>query len=136
LRADGFIIRAQATIRADGFFVRAGFAVHTRVAKSCALRAPTPSVVRIHTIRTTEGVLQKRRKRVLQRSSFRADGFIIRAQAMIRTDGFFVRAGLAVHTRVAKSCALRAPTPFFVWIQTIHTKNGVLQNSEPRKRFT
>jgi hypothetical protein len=66
----------------------------------------------------------------------RADGFIIRAQTMIRTDGFFVRAGLAVHTRVAKSCALRAPTPFFVWIQTIHTKNGVLQNSEPRKRFT
>jgi hypothetical protein len=26
LRADGFIIRAQATIRTDGFFVRAGFA--------------------------------------------------------------------------------------------------------------
>jgi hypothetical protein len=31
LRADGFIIRAQAAIRMDGFFVRAGFA------KSCAL---------------------------------------------------------------------------------------------------
>jgi hypothetical protein len=26
LRADGFIIRAQATIRTDGFFVRASFA--------------------------------------------------------------------------------------------------------------
>jgi hypothetical protein len=37
LCADGFIIRAQATIRTDGFFVRAGFA------KACALRAPTPS---------------------------------------------------------------------------------------------
>jgi hypothetical protein len=37
LRADGFIFRAQATIRADGFSVRAGFA------KTCALRAPTPS---------------------------------------------------------------------------------------------
>jgi hypothetical protein len=35
LRADGFIIRAQATIRMGGFFVRAGFA------KTCALRAPT-----------------------------------------------------------------------------------------------
>jgi hypothetical protein len=36
-----------------------------------------------------------------------ADGFIIRAQAMIRTDGFFVRAGFA------NTCALRAPTSFF-----------------------
>jgi hypothetical protein len=36
LRADGFIIRAQATIRTDGFFVRAGFA------NTCALCAPTP----------------------------------------------------------------------------------------------
>jgi hypothetical protein len=35
LRADGFIIRARATIRTDGFFVRAGFR------KTCALRAPT-----------------------------------------------------------------------------------------------
>jgi hypothetical protein len=39
LRADGFIIRAQAAIRTDGFFVRAGFA------NSCALRAPTPFVL-------------------------------------------------------------------------------------------
>jgi hypothetical protein len=37
LCTDGFIIRAQATIRTDGFFVRAGFA------KACALRAqPRP----------------------------------------------------------------------------------------------
>jgi hypothetical protein len=54
----------------------------------------------------------------------RADGFIIRAQAMIRTDGFFVRAD------IANTCALRAPTPFFVRIHTIRTKNGVLQNSK------
>jgi hypothetical protein len=47
LRADGFIIRAQATIRTDGFTVRAGFR------KTCTLRAPTSIVVRIHTIRTT-----------------------------------------------------------------------------------
>jgi hypothetical protein len=33
LRADGFIIRAQATIGTDGFFVRAGFA------NSCAAHA-------------------------------------------------------------------------------------------------
>jgi hypothetical protein len=39
----------------------------------------------------------------------RADGFIIRAQAMIRTDGFFVRAGLA------SACALRAPTPLVLY---------------------
>jgi hypothetical protein len=52
LRADGFIIRAQATIRTNSFSVRAGFA------NTCALRAPTPFVVRIHTIRTTNGVLQ------------------------------------------------------------------------------
>jgi hypothetical protein len=51
----------------------------------------------------------------------RADGFIIRAQATIRTDGFFVRAGFA------KTCALRAPTLFLVRIQTIRTKNKVLQ---------
>jgi hypothetical protein len=51
----------------------------------------------------------------------RADGFIIRAHATIRMDGFFVRAGLA------NTCALRAPTPFFVRIQTIRIKNGVLQ---------
>jgi hypothetical protein len=46
LRADGFIIRAQSTIRTDGFTVRAGFG------KTCALRAPTSIAVRIHTIRT------------------------------------------------------------------------------------
>jgi hypothetical protein len=51
----------------------------------------------------------------------RTDGFIIRAQATIRTDGFSVRAGFA------NSCALRAPTPFFVRIDTIRTKNEVLQ---------
>jgi hypothetical protein len=51
-RADGFIIRAQATIRTDGFFVRAGFA------KTCALRAPTLFLVRTHTIRTKNKVLQ------------------------------------------------------------------------------
>jgi len=51
LRADGLIIRAQATIRTDGFTVRAGFR------KTCALRAPTSIVVRIHTIRTTIEVL-------------------------------------------------------------------------------
>jgi len=50
LRADGFIIRTQATIRTDGFFVRAGFS------KSCALRAPTVFLVRIHTIRTKNTV--------------------------------------------------------------------------------
>jgi len=55
LRTDGFIIRAQATIRTGGFSVRAG------LANTCALRAPTPLVVRIHTIRTTSGVLQGNR---------------------------------------------------------------------------
>jgi hypothetical protein len=35
LCADGFIIRAQATIRTDGLFVRAGFA------ETCAGRAAT-----------------------------------------------------------------------------------------------
>jgi hypothetical protein len=34
LRADGLIIRAQATIRTDGFIVRAGFE------NTCALLAP------------------------------------------------------------------------------------------------
>jgi hypothetical protein len=53
----------------------------------------------------------------------RADGFIIRAQAMIRTDGFFVRAGFA------NTCALRAPTSFFVRIHTIRMKNEVLQGN-------
>jgi hypothetical protein len=51
----------------------------------------------------------------------RADGFIIRAQVTIHTDGFSVRAGFA------NTCALRAPTSFFIRIQTIRTKNGVLQ---------
>jgi hypothetical protein len=55
LRADGFIIRAQATIRTDGFFVRAGLAISC--ANTCAQRAPTPSFVRIHTIRTKNEVL-------------------------------------------------------------------------------
>jgi hypothetical protein len=52
LRTDGFIIRAQATIRTDGFSVRAGFG------NTCALRAPTSFLVRIHTIRTRNEVLQ------------------------------------------------------------------------------
>jgi len=52
LRADGFIIRAQATIGTDGFTVRAGFG------KTCALRAPTSFLVRIHTVRTRNEVLQ------------------------------------------------------------------------------
>jgi len=52
LRADGPIIRAQATIRTDGFSVRAG------LANTCALRAPTSVSVRIHTIRTETEVLQ------------------------------------------------------------------------------
>jgi hypothetical protein len=52
LRADGFIIRAQATIRTDGISVRAGFG------NTCALRAPTSFSVRIHTIRTENEVLQ------------------------------------------------------------------------------
>jgi len=51
LRADGLIIRAQATIRTDGFSVRAG------LANTCALRAPTLFSVRIHTIRTENEVL-------------------------------------------------------------------------------
>jgi hypothetical protein len=55
LRADGFIIRAQATIRTDGFFVRAGFA------NTSALRAPTSILVRIHTIRTKNEILQGNR---------------------------------------------------------------------------
>jgi hypothetical protein len=42
LRADWFNIRAQAAIRTDGFIVRAGFR------KTCALRAPTSILVRIH----------------------------------------------------------------------------------------
>jgi hypothetical protein len=52
LRADGFIIRTQATIRTDGFTVRAGFA------NTSALRAPSSFFVRIHTIRTKNEVLQ------------------------------------------------------------------------------
>jgi hypothetical protein len=132
LRADGFIIRAQAAIRTDGFFVRAGFA------NICALRAPTSFFVRIHTIRTKNGVLQVNPtqgeeeadvREPIQNTEnglpkdrrLRADGFIIRAQAAIRTDGFFVRAGFA------NICALRAPTSFFARIHTIRTKNGVLQ---------
>jgi hypothetical protein len=51
LRADGFIIRAQAAIRTDGFIVRAG------LGKTCALRAPTLFLARIHTIRTRNKVL-------------------------------------------------------------------------------
>jgi hypothetical protein len=51
LRADGFIIRAQATIRTDGFFVRAG------LGNTCALRAPTSFSVRIDGIRTENEVL-------------------------------------------------------------------------------
>jgi len=43
LRADGFIIRAQATIRTDGFSVRAG------LSNTCALRAPT-SLLQVKTI--------------------------------------------------------------------------------------
>jgi len=50
LRSDGFIIRAQATIRTDGFIVRAGFA------KTCTLRVPTSFSVRIHTIGTENEV--------------------------------------------------------------------------------
>jgi hypothetical protein len=53
LRADSFIIRAQATIRTDGFIVRAGFR------KTCALRAPTSYLVRINTIRTSTRLLRK-----------------------------------------------------------------------------
>jgi len=34
LRADGFIIRAQATIRTDGFIVRAGFGKDLRAARA------------------------------------------------------------------------------------------------------
>jgi hypothetical protein len=34
LRADGFIIHAQATIRTDGFFVRAGFCKKLRAARA------------------------------------------------------------------------------------------------------
>src|SRR5450830_1612796 len=52
LRADGLIIRAQATIRTDGFSVRAG------LANTCALRAPTSLSVRIHAIRTESEVLE------------------------------------------------------------------------------
>jgi hypothetical protein len=55
LRADGFIIRVQATIRTDGFFVRAGSA------KTCALRAPTLLLVRIQTIRTKSKVIEVNR---------------------------------------------------------------------------
>jgi len=51
LRADGFIIRAQATIGTDGFSVRAGFA------NTCALRAPTAFLARIHAIRARNEVL-------------------------------------------------------------------------------
>jgi hypothetical protein len=93
LRADGFIIRAQAAIRTDGFFVRAGFAVHACVAKTCALRAPTPSFARIHTIRAKDGVLEVQNEEnvFLNDRRLRADGFIFRA-------GF------------ANTCALRAST--------------------------
>jgi hypothetical protein len=55
LRADGFIIRAQSTIRTDGLIVRAGFG------KTCALRAPTSFFVRIYPIRTKIEVIDKDR---------------------------------------------------------------------------
>jgi hypothetical protein len=80
-------MRKTGSLRTDGFSVRAGLAT------SCALRAPTASVVRIHTIRTTEAVLQKDKSGFSKDRRLRADGFIIRAQATIHTDGFSVRAG-------------------------------------------
>src|SRR3989304_2485614 len=52
LRADGFIIRAQAAIRTDGFSVRAG------LSNTGALRAPPSLVVRIQLIRKRSEVLQ------------------------------------------------------------------------------
>jgi len=51
LRSDGFIIRAQATIRTDGVIVRAGFGK-----KAYALRASTSFSVRIYDIRTENEV--------------------------------------------------------------------------------
>ena len=73
MRADGFIIRAQATIRTDGFIVRAGFRetcalraptsflvrvyVRAGFAKTCALRAPTSFSARINGIRAENEVL-------------------------------------------------------------------------------
>jgi hypothetical protein len=60
----------------------------------------------------------------------RADSLIIRAQATIRTDGFFVRAGFA------NTCALRAPTSFFVRIHIIRTKNEVLQGNRMLRPLT
>jgi hypothetical protein len=66
LRADGFIIRAQATIRTGEFFVRAGFgnscaaqatataARRKRLQQLRATRANPVCFVRIHTIRTKQ----------------------------------------------------------------------------------
>jgi len=51
LRADGLIIRAQATIGTDEFPVRAGFG------NTCALRAPTSFSAMINGIRAENEVL-------------------------------------------------------------------------------
>jgi len=58
LRADGFIIRAQAAIGTDGFTVRAGFG------KTCARRAPTAFSARINGIRAENAVLVNSRNLV------------------------------------------------------------------------
>jgi hypothetical protein len=58
-----------------------------------------------------------------------ADGFIIRAQAMIRTDEFFVRAAFAntgTAQVTAKACALRAPTTskLYGWCPSVQFGRG------------
>jgi hypothetical protein len=91
-------------------------------AKACALRAPTPFKFYGYTpsVKFERGFLGKpdagrRRSRcsgnpsqnaekgLPQDRRLRADGFIIRAQAMIRTDGFFVRARFCKGLRAARA---------------------------------
>ena len=69
-------------------------------------------------------LFQNEENRFFKDRRLRADGSIIRAQAMIGTDGSTVRAGLC------KTCALRAPTSFSGRINGIRAENEVLINNK------
>jgi hypothetical protein len=107
LRADGFIILAQAMIRTDGLFrpckVLATAARSMQRLARCA-REPRPNfsdtnhpknLNAVSWVNRTQGESGKR-SRITKNSlptdrRLRADGFIILAQSMIRTDGRFFR---------------------------------------------
>jgi len=69
LHADGFIVRAQATIRAGGFSPAQVFetlarrvcqlSIASELSKTCALRAPTAFSVRRKALRTENAVMVK-----------------------------------------------------------------------------